>query len=52
MTNYFYIKQKNGRKDIYRIYYRFSNGCRFVCSFPNEDAAKAKVKQLISEDKQ
>lgn len=48
---YFYQKQKNGRRDVYRVYYTDFHSCRMIQGYPSEDAAKAKVKQLISEDK-
>jgi hypothetical protein len=50
--NYYYIKQKAGRrKFVYRIYKTNWKVSEFVCSFPTEDAAKAKVKQLIAEER-
>lgn len=49
---YFYIKQKAGRrKFVYRIYKTNWKVSEFVCSYPTEDAAKAKVKQLIAEER-
>lgn len=48
---YFSIKQKNGRKSVYRVYKTDFRHCELIKSFPTEDAAKALVKQLIMEDK-
>ena len=49
---YFYIKQKAGRrKFVYRIYKTNWKVSEFVCSYPTEDAAKAKVKQLTEEER-
>lgn len=47
--NYFYIKQKNGRKVVFRVYRTDFKKCVLVQGFPSEDAARAKVKQLNSE---
>ena len=52
MMHYFHIKQKCGRKDVFRVYKTDYHRCEFIKSFPFEDAAKALVKQLIMEDKQ
>ena len=49
---YFYIKQKAGRrKFVYRVYKTDLKVSEFVCSYPTEDAAKAKVKQLTEEER-
>lgn len=48
---YFSIKQKNGRKVVFRVYKTDYNKCEFIKSFPSEDAAKALVKQLIEEER-
>lgn len=48
---YFSIKQKNGRKVVFRVYKTDYHKCEFIKSFPNEDAAKACVKQLIEEER-
>lgn len=44
--NYFFIKQKKGRKSVYRIYKTDLRKCEFICSFPTEEAASYKLKQL------
>lgn len=48
---YFSIKQKNGRKSVFRVFKTDYHKCEFIKSFPSEDAAKALVKQLIMEDR-
>ena len=48
---YFFIKQKNGRKVVFRVYKTDYHKCEFIKSFPSEDAAKACVKQLTMEEK-
>jgi hypothetical protein len=48
---YFFIKQKNGRKDVWRVFRTSSMRCEFIQGFPSEDAAKASVKQLIEEER-
>lgn len=49
---YFYIKQKAGRrKFVYRIYKTNWKVSEFVCGYPTEEGAKAKVKQLIAEER-
>ena len=50
-VNYAYVKTKKGRKFVYRIYKTSAKRIDFVCSYPTEDAAKAKVKQLIAEER-
>jgi hypothetical protein len=50
--NYHYVKQKAGRrKFVYRVYKTDLKRAEFICSYPIEDAAKAKVKQLIAEER-
>ena len=50
--NYHYVKQKAGRrKFVYRVYKTDLKVSQFVCSYPTEDAAKAKVKQLTEEER-
>lgn len=50
--NYHYVKQKAGRrKFVYRVYKTDLKVSEFVCSYPTEDAAKAKVKQLTEEER-
>lgn len=48
---YFSIKQKNGRKSVFRVFKTDFHRCEFIKSFPSEDAAKALVKQLIEEER-
>ena len=48
---YFQIKQKNGRKSVYRVYKTDSHRCEYVQGFADETAAKAKVRQLTEEEK-
>ena len=48
---YFHIRQKNGRKSVFRVFKTDYHRCEFVKSFPSEDAARACVKQLIMEDR-
>lgn len=46
MTDYFYIKQFRGRTQVFRVYKREPKKCTYVCGFPYEGAAAAKVKEL------
>lgn len=47
--DYFHIKQKNGRKSVFRVYKTDYKKCVLVQGCPNEDAARAYVKQLNTE---
>lgn len=49
IMDYFHIKQKNGRKSVFRVYKTDYKKCVLVQGFPNEDAARAYVKQLNTE---
>jgi len=50
--NYHYVKQKAGRrKFVYRVYKTDLKRAEFICGYPTEEAAKAKVKQLIEEER-
>jgi hypothetical protein len=41
-TEYFYIRQKRGRKRVYAIHYGdHTTFARYICGFPTEQAAKA-----------
>lgn len=48
--NYFYIKQKSGRKSVFRVYQTNLRKCDFIQGFATEDAAKAKVKELMQKE--
>lgn len=50
--NYHYVKQKAGRrKFVYRVYKTDLKRAEFICGYPTEEGAKAKVKQLIEEER-
>ena len=47
---YFFIKQKNGRKSVFRVYKTDFHRCEFVKGFPSEEAAKSLTNQLNKDE--